>query len=249
MTSGGAMTSGSSAASGRVIKILPFSSVDGPGNRSVVFLAGCNFNCLACHNPQTIPMVSPESRELTAAEVLSALKPARPFISGITVSGGEPTLQADFLEELLAGARALGVHTLIDSNGSAPTAVWERLLPVAGGVALDLKAIDPALHRRLTGHALEPVLDSIRFAASKGKLAEVRHLVIPGFTDALSRLQQLAAWLASVAPDAPLALLAFRHHGVRGELASHPSPAPQQMAALVDAARAAGVKKVSIRGL
>ena len=180
---------------------------------------------------------------------MADLAPARPFISGLTVSGGECTLQPDFLAELLPLARAAGLHTLLDSNGNAPPSVWDRLAPLADGVMLDLKAIDEGLHRRLTGAPLAPVQTSLLHLTGLGKLSEVRHLVVPGYTDDQDHLAALARWLARVAPGVPLVLLTFRPHGVRGPLAATPSPTAQTMHRLADLARQCGMGRVTIRGL
>lgn len=179
---------------------------------------------------------------------MTQLASARPFLSGLTISGGEPTLQPEFTGELASLARAAGLHTLVDANGSAPLEVWERLAPLTDGVALDLKASNEPLHQRLTGAPLSPVLASLEYLAGRGKLCEVRHLVIPGYTDTPGEVAALARWLAAHAPGVPLSLLIFRPHGVRGPLSATPSPSPELMAGLADAATAAGVFQVRVRG-
>ena len=101
-----------------VNKIIPFSAVDGPGNRTAIFLQGCNFNCQYCHNPETIGKKNPYTKLMTPEEVMAEVEKNIPFVRGITVSGGECTLQADFLKELFTLAKSRGLTTLVDSNGS-----------------------------------------------------------------------------------------------------------------------------------
>jgi pyruvate formate lyase activating enzyme len=178
-----------------VADVIPFSWVDGPGNRFVLFLQGCNFNCLACHNPQTIP------------------------ISGVTVSGGEATLQHEFLVELFSAVKAdselTHLTTFIDSNGSAAQKVWEALAPVTDGVMVDLKVLDADRHLELTGESNQAVLDSIRLLAGIGLLYEVRLLLVPGQNDSDAELADIAAWLRALDPGIRVKVNSFMTHGVR----------------------------------
>ena len=104
----------------RVNRIIPFSSVDGPGNRTAIFLQGININCLNCHNPETRDKYgNPEITtvtEMSADEVLEKVKKQIPFVRGITVSGGECMLQPDFLTELFTKTKMLGLSTKLDTN-------------------------------------------------------------------------------------------------------------------------------------
>ena len=203
----------------QVASIIPFSWVDGPGNRFVLFLQGCNFNCLACHNPQTIPLHTPRARTLDVPEVLNEIRAAMPYISGITVSGGEATVQHEFVHELFMKIKSLPefahLTTLIDSNGNAAEDVWKSLAPFTDGVMLDLKALDNASHIALTGNSNEVVLESIKFLDSINKLFEVRLLLVPGHNDSDEELIKTALWLKSINPDMKIKINAFKNHGVR----------------------------------
>ena len=92
--------------SGFVADTITFSNVDGPGNRFVVFTQGCNFDCVACHNPHTIPLAHGDHFKVTISELLHRIRRAEPFISGITVSGGEATLQAQFVRDLFGAVKS-----------------------------------------------------------------------------------------------------------------------------------------------
>ncbi|MDO8645057.1 MAG: radical SAM protein [Candidatus Planktophila sp.] len=203
----------------QVASIIPFSWVDGPGNRFVLFLQGCNFNCLACHNPQTIPLHTPQARVMGVSEVLNDIRAAMPYISGITVSGGEATVQHEFVVELFSKIKQLPefahLTTFIDSNGNASESIWESLAPFTDGVMLDLKALDNASHIALTGSSNEVVLESIKFLDSIKKLFEVRLLLVPGHNDSDEELIKTAVWLKSVNPEMKIKINAFKTHGVR----------------------------------
>lgn len=211
---------------GLVADVVRFSWVDGPGNRFVVFLQGCNLDCLACHNPHTIPATSVHARSLSVAELVDQVRQHAAFLSGVTVSGGEATQQAEFVRaffEALAGDPTLSALTrFVDTNGAAPPTVWDLLLPVTDGVMVDLKALDPALHLRLTGFGNEDVLATVRRVAAAGKLYEVRLLLAPGVNDDDTALAATARWLTDVEPDVRVVVLGFRAHGTRAPASGWP---------------------------
>ncbi len=204
----------------QVANIIPFSWVDGPGNRFVIFLQGCNYNCLACHNPQTIPMNSLAASNLTLEEILDQIRDSMPYISGLTISGGEATIQYEFIYQLFCAIKGRdefkSLSTFIDSNGNASSDVWNLLAPVTDGVMLDLKALDEEAHIQLTGHSNRTVLESIKTLTNLGKIFEVRLLLIPGLNDSKEELTKTAIWLRKLDPLIRIKVNAFRAHGVRG---------------------------------
>lgn len=212
------------------------SAVDGPGNRFVVFLQGCNLDCTACHNPSTIARgadADPDARTVTIEELVAEIRPLAPFLSGITVTGGEPTLQLNGLVGLLTAVKGdddlRGLTTLLDTNGTLSRHGWEQLLPLLDGAMVDLKAADRELHRRLTGTGNQRVKESIRFLAAAGKLAEVRLLVVEGVTDTDDELEEWARFVRGVDADTPVRLMAFRHAGTRPEAQQWPGTSPEAM--------------------
>jgi pyruvate formate lyase activating enzyme len=220
---------------GLLADIVPFSWVDGPGNRFTVFFQGCNLDCLACHNPHTLPRQTPRARRVTVDSLLEEVRGHAPFLSGVTVSGGEATLQADFVA---AWFTALGddpaTHRLtryIDSNGCANDETWDQVLPETDGVMLDLKALDVQVHERLTGHDNSQVLRSLDRLAAQDKLVEVRLLVVPGFNDSEDQLRRTGAYLGEHAPGVPVKVIGFRPHGVRAAARAIPEPSADERSA------------------
>lgn len=231
--------------SARLADVVPFSCVDGPGNRYVVFLQGCSFDCLACHNPETIPPRCPGTRDVTVAELIAQIRPAEPYLSGVTVSGGEATGQWRFIRELFGDLRddaTLGRLTrFVDTNGHALPRVWDELLALTDGFMVDLKALDPDVHRRLTGRDNRLVLDSIRHLHASGRLHEVRLLLVPGINDSPDQLARTAEWLADLDPQLRVVVIGFRRHGVRPEHQSLVESTPERLLAARDVLVAGGL--------
>ncbi|HEX2805657.1 MAG TPA: radical SAM protein [Kineosporiaceae bacterium] len=204
---------------GYVAGTVPFSAVDGPGNRYVVFLQGCGFDCLTCHNPGTIPVKPAGMTSTSVAQVLSGIREDAAFLTGVTVTGGEATLQPDFVHDLFAALAADPVTArlsrFVDSNGDADPQVWQRLATVTDGVMLDLKALDDETHLVLTGSSNERVLASVVDLAGRGLLYEVRLLFVPGLNDDDATLKETAAWLLEVDPAIRIRLIAMRRRGTR----------------------------------
>ena len=203
----------------QVADVIQFSWVDGPGNRFVLFLQGCNFNCLACHNPQTIPLQTPLAKDYSVGDVLEKIRQSLPYITGVTVSGGEATVQHEFLFDLFVAIKAAPdlkhLTTFIDSSGNAEKHVWEILLPVTDGVMLDLKVLNNVKHLELTSSSNTAVLETLKFLASRGKLYEVRLLLIPGQNDSNEELRETAQWLLHVDAAVRVKINSFMTHGVR----------------------------------
>lgn len=163
---------------------------------------------------------------MNITEVLVQIQLAMPYISGITVSGGEATLQYEFVLELfmqIKKHRELSqLTTFIDSNGNATQGVWDGLAPFTDAVMLDLKAFDNDRHIALTGSSNTDVLDSIKYLNSINKLYEVRLLLVPGQNDSNDELISTLAWLKGVNPTMKITINAFKTHGVRAQARQWP---------------------------
>ncbi len=221
------------AAKGYVADTITFSNVDGPGNRFVVFLQGCNFDCIACHNPQTIPAATGEHFQTSVGELLVDIRRAEPFISGLTVSGGEATMQAEFVHalftEVKADRRLARLRCFVDSNGATDAATWRYLAPVMDGAMIDLKCFDDTIHTRMTGQPNDRVLRSIEQLATVDLLYEVRLLIVKDVNDDHDLLRRTGEWLASVDPDMRVKIIGFRRHGTRPHDPTLLEPTPAEL--------------------
>lgn len=248
-----------------ISRILTFSCVDGPGNRLVIFFQGCNFNCLNCHNPQTINVCNhcrecvpncpanalsineqqkviwdksrcthcdtclticphssdPKVETYSLETLLSIIKKHCLFLSGITVSGGEASLQLPFIIELFKAIKASPqlqhLSCFIDSNGYLSSQGWQHILPFTDGVMLDLKSWQQETHLWITGRAQHRVIQSIRLVADFGKLHELRLLHIPDKSDYLTEIDALSEFINQLPKTVTIRLNAFQHHGVKGK--------------------------------
>lgn len=187
---------------GRIHSYETFAAADGPGVRFLVFMSGCPFRCRYCHNPDT--WARPPAFEATADEVLARALRYRAYWGregGITVSGGEPMAQAEFVAELFEKAKSAGVGTCLDTAAACyrdGDAAIERMLSLSDTVLLDLKAMDDALHRELTGASNAPVLACARRLAEIGAHVWVRRVLVPGLTDGEDDLRTLGEFVRSL---------------------------------------------------
>ena len=223
------------SANGLVADTITFSNVDGPGNRFVVFLQGCNFNCIACHNPQTIPVAYGQHFQTDVQALLPRLRRAAPFLGGVTVSGGEATLQPGFLMELFSTIKAdpelQRLTCFVDSNGSCAEETWQQLAPVIDGAMIDLKCFDQQIHLQMTGQPNSAVIANIELLAYIHKLYEVRLLILPGVNDDPALLRRTGEWLARIDPQMRVKVIGFRGHGVRPHEPALQEPTAEQLAA------------------
>ena len=205
---------------GYVHSIETFGSVDGPGIRYVVFLQGCPMRCLYCHNPDTWAIG--KGREVEAEELLSEYDKNKMFYrgGGITVTGGEPLLQIDFLIEFLSLAKSRGIHTCIDTSGITYAAdapqyreKLDKLMQYVDLVMLDIKHIDPVKHRDLTSRDNGGILDFARYLADKGKPVWIRHVVIKGYTDDPESLRSLGRFIGGLKNVKALDVLPYHTMG------------------------------------
>lgn len=207
------------AATGRVHSIETFGTMDGPGIRFVLFLQGCALRCRYCHNPDTWDTSA--GREMEVEAVLAEIEPYLDYYrqsgGGITISGGEPTLQAPFVAALLREAKhRYGLHTAIDSSGFCEPAHAEAcgLLDAVDLVLLDLKMMDAARHEDLTTQPNERILRFARHLSDTGRRMWIRHVLIPGVTDRREDLLALGRFIGTLRGVDKLELLPYHRMGV-----------------------------------
>jgi pyruvate formate lyase activating enzyme len=191
------------------------SAVDGPGIRVVAWLTGCQFRCVYCHNPDTWKMSNGMPVTVArAAEVVGQYRhELRTMKGGLTISGGEPLMQHRFVLKVFAAAKQMGVHTALDSNGYLGERLTEADLGSIDLVLLDLKAMTPELHRRLTGVDNQPVHTFARRLAAARKPIWVRFVLVPGWTDDMAEVERIAAFAAELGNVERVDVLPFHQLG------------------------------------
>ena len=197
-----------------------FGTVDGPGIRYVLFLQGCTMRCKYCHNPDTWKINAGE--EADADEIISEYKKNREFYSGgITVTGGEPMLQIEFVTELFRLAKAESIHTCIDTSGvtfkpddTEHLCKVDKLLGFTDLVMLDIKHIDASVHKELTGHGNENILRFAEYVSEKEISLRIRHVVVPGITDERNALIELGKFIGKLKTAKELEVLPYHTMGV-----------------------------------
>ena len=255
-------------------KIIPFSSVDGPGNRTAIFLQGCNFNCRYCHNPETrnhcincmdcVPRcptnalknnngkiefypekcigcdncinickygATPRIVRLTSRETFEKICENLPFIRGVTFSGGECMLYPDFMREVFSLCKEKNLGTLIDSNGSVDFKKHLGLLEVTDGVMLDIKAYDFDEHIKVTDKGNDIVLKNALFLAERGKLFEIRTVIVPELFDFRKTVDDISKILSPYLERSNIRykLISYRENGVRKEYRNYRTPNEKEL--------------------
>ena len=191
---------------GRIHSLESFGTVDGPGVRFVVFVQGCPMRCAYCHNPDTWEMNAGTPME--PSYIIEQYERNISFYKGggITVTGGEPLMQVDFLVELFTLAKEKGIHTCIDTSGIAYKTTsnpeWlaklDKLMTLTDLVMLDIKHIDPEKHKELTSQPNEGILAFAKYLDKKNVDMWIRHVVVPGITDDETFLYQLGYFIGQL---------------------------------------------------
>lgn len=222
---------------GRVHSLETFGLVDGPGVRFVVFLQGCRMRCKYCHNPETWSL---EGGELwSAKDLFDKAYRYKPYWmrngqlnGGITVSGGEPLLQIDFLIEFFKYAKEKGVHTAIDTAGNPFTleepfiSKFNELMELTDLFILDIKEFDEEKHKVLTKWTNKNILEMATYLSDHGKAMWIRHVLVPGLTDDKQGLEDLYQFISGlktverteILPYHTLGLFKWENIGVEYEL-------------------------------
>ena len=206
---------------GYVHSLESFGSVDGPGVRYVIFLSGCAMRCQFCHNPDTWKMG--EGQQYTPSQLLKQALRYKNYWgnkSGITVSGGEPLLQIDFLTELFRQAKAAGVHTTLDTSANPYTekepfySKWKELMQNTDLVLLDIKHIDEEQHRILTGQSNRNILRMAQLLSDMKIPMWIRHVLVPERNDKDEYLFRLAEFIRELQSVERVEVLPYHTMGI-----------------------------------
>lgn len=265
-------------------QIIPFSNVDGPGNRCAIFLQGCNVACVYCHNPETIPadpsFITKAHKKLgnenhnmeflhdniieeghaakqpqiqyeeqavwwDVDNLVEEIKKYQPFIRGITLSGGEPTLQWEAIVDLFDKIKPLGLNCLVDTNGFFDIETIQPLIEIADGFLFDVKTVKNS--ESLCGVPNQSALNQLNYLLQLDKIEEVRTVIISGYMDGVQTVETVAKMLLPY-PHVPYRLIRVHVKGMQkhrqASLAPH-IPKPTQMEMLYDSVRRIGHDNVS----
>lgn len=196
---------------GYVHSLQSLGTVDGPGVRSVVFLSGCPLRCIYCHNPDTWER---REEQLTDADALAErLLRFYSFIKngGVTFSGGEPLLQAEFVCEVTKRLQERGLHVAIDTCGTPLTPAGERLMETADLFLLDIKMTTEEDYKRHTGGSLAATMAFLDRLESLEKDVWIRHVVVPGINDTEEDILRLAELIKGYTCIKKVELLPFKN--------------------------------------
>lgn len=189
-------------------------TVDGHGIRYLVFLSGCNLGCLFCHNPDTWRK---GTKTITVEEIINEFNRYRPFYEasngGITVSGGEPLLQADFVAELFKAAQSQGISTTLDTSGFASLADIDKVLPYTDHVMFGLKGVRKSSYERLTNCNGESIIENLRYITDKHEVT-IRYLIMPEINDSEEEITEFISLIKSLKHDNIVDLLAYHEMGL-----------------------------------
>jgi len=191
------------------------STVDGPGVRVVAWTSGCQFRCLYCHNPDTWTMTNgiPVTLRQATEQLQKYRQGLKVMSGGFTLSGGEPLMQDRFAAKLLSAARAMGIHTALDTNGALGERLTDAELDTIDLVLLDIKGWDEGRHRQLTGMDVGSVLEFARRLAARKRPMWLRFVLVPGLTDDSDDIAQIARFTASLGNVERVDVLPFHQMG------------------------------------
>lgn len=195
---------------GKIHSFQSLGTVDGPGIRYVVFMQGCHLRCVYCHNPDTWDINN--SNEYTALEVFEKILKYKSYIKngGVTVTGGEPLLQIDFVIELFKLLKNEGIHTALDTSGFSNLAKCDELLSYTDLVICDVKFNTDENYKKYTGRGISEVLDFLDLTKSLNIPVHIRQVIVPNINDTTENVKELKAILSNYPNIVKVEFLPFR---------------------------------------
>ena len=185
---------------GYIHSVETLGTVDGPGIRYIVFMQGCPLHCLYCHNPDSFKLK--KGKVISSGRLLDEIQRSSDFLKrakgGVTLSGGEPLVQPEFMASIFRGCKEMNLHTALDTSGHLGAKLTDAMLADIDLVLLDIKSFDPAIYKRVTGVELQPTLDLARRLDAMGKPMWIRFVLVPGLTDDPANVEGLSDFVASL---------------------------------------------------
>ncbi len=200
---------------GRIHSLESFGTVDGPGIRFVVFMQGCPLRCQFCHNPDTWDVN--KGREYTPEQLMEEIIRYKSYMDfsggGVTFTGGEPLLQAEFILEVCKLCKEKGISIAVDTSGFVWNDAVKEVLEYTDLVLLDIKNYDPIVYQTVTGVSLSPTLKLLDYLREKNIRAWVRYILVPNLTDNLDSVRKLSDHLDQYPNVEKIELLGFHKMG------------------------------------
>lgn len=200
---------------GYIHSIESCGTVDGPGIRYIVFFQGCPLRCKYCHNPDTWKVQN--GKQITVEELMKDISSFMPYMQfsggGVTASGGEPTLQPQFLLELFKACKEKGIHTALDTSGFFQYEKLEQVLEYTDLILLDIKQIQDDKHLDLTGLSNRLILENALKLSQNKKKMWIRYVVVPELTDNLNDAEMLAEFISKLETVERVEILPFHKMG------------------------------------
>lgn len=198
---------------GYIHSLESFGAVDGPGIRYVVFMQGCPMRCLYCHNPDSWKLK--DGSKMSVRELVNKIKSFKNYIKdgGVTISGGEPLLQSNFVCKLIKKLHSLQIHVAIDTSGCIDLKKSQKALQRADLILLDVKALEDKMHKQITSHSNKNPRLTLDFCEKINKPVWIRHVLLPGYTLDDNKLKDLAVFLKNYKCVQNIELLPFHKMG------------------------------------
>lgn len=204
---------------GKIHSIETCGTVDGPGIRFVVFVQGCPMRCLYCHNPDTWDTNEDVCKKMSIEEILEQYKSVKEFCKGgLTITGGEPLLQIDFIIDLFKTAKNLNIHTALDTSGICftpdNTLKYDELIQYTDLVLLDIKHINNDEHIKLTKHSNKNILNFAKYLSDNKIPMWIRHVTVPGINDKEEYLEELGQFISTLKTVKALDILPYHNMAI-----------------------------------
>ena len=237
---------------GKIHSVESCGTVDGPGIRFVIFTQGCPLRCLYCHNPDCRHLE--DGKDITVEELVREVKKYRSYFQfsggGVTISGGEPLMQPQFVQAICQRCQQLDIHTALDTSGYVNINIAKPVLEYVNLVLLDIKSYDPEIYKRVTGVSLEPTLNFARYLNQIKKPTWIRFVLVPNLTEPIHNVEGLAQFIANfdnvekveVLPFHKMGEYKWEKLGYDYQLKSTQPPSPELIKKVVNIFKSYGLK-------